>query len=220
MIAPLVRTDQGVTVIGGGAVQGGELRAALAVAPLLVAADSGADQALELGRRPDWVIGDMDSIGEAARRAIPADRLVEVAEQDSTDFAKCLSRIDAAFVIAVGFAGLRLDHTLAALTTMVQDGYPPVILLASNDIVFLSSPRITLPLTTGTRVSLYPMGPARGQSEGLNWPIDGLEFSPGGRVGTSNVATGPVHLRIDGKMLILLPRDCLDVVLQALTEQP
>ncbi|MBK4215126.1 thiamine diphosphokinase [Paracoccus caeni] len=220
MSAPLVRSDQGVTVIGGGAVLAGELRDALTAAPLLVAADSGADQALELGHRPDWVIGDMDSIGDAARRAMPADRVVEVAEQDSTDFAKCLSRIEAPFVIAVGFAGLRLDHTLAALTTMVQDGFPRVILLASNDIVFVAPEELRLPLTAGVRVSLFPMGPARGQSEGLNWPIDGIEFAPGGRVGTSNVATGPVRLRIEGKMLVMLPRDCLDVVLQALTEQP
>ena len=139
-----------------------------------------------------------------------------MAEQDSTDFAKCLGRIDAPLVMAVGFAGLRLDHTLAALTVMVQPGVPRVVMLASDDVIVLCPPRLTLPLMPGTRVSLYPMGPARGSSQGLEWPIDGIDFAPGQRVGTSNRATGLVSLRVQGPMLLMLPRDCLGTVLTAM----
>jgi len=213
---PLLRDARGVTVIGGGAVAAADLAAALAVAPLLVAADGGADRALALGRRPDWVIGDLDSISDAARDVIPGDRLLHVAEQDSTDFAKCLRQIDAPVVMAVGFAGLRLDHTLAALTVMVQPGAPRVVMLAPEDVVLVCPPLLDLPLAPGTRVSLYPMGPARGDSEGLEWPIGGIAFAPEARVGTSNRALGPVRLRIEGPMLLMLPRACLAVVLAAL----
>lgn len=216
MIAPLIIEDRGVTVVGGGAVSARDLALALSIAPVLVAADGGADRALDHGFRPDWVIGDLDSISDRARGLIPSPRLHHVAEQDSTDFAKCLSRIAAPFVAAVGFSGLRLDHTLAALTTMAAVARPPVILLASDDIAFLCPPRLTLPLMPGTRVSLFPMGPSRGSSSGLEWPIEGLEFAPAGRVGTSNRATGVVTLRIEGRMLVLLPRDCLTTVLRAL----
>ena len=163
-----------------------------------------------------WVIGDLDSITSGARRLIPAGRIHHVAEQDSTDFTKCLSRIAAPFVMAVGFAGLRLDHTLSALTTMASTARPFVILLASDDVVFVAPPRLTLPLMPGTRVSLYPMGPARGISTGLEWPIEGIEFAPGGRVGTSNMANGVVTLRIEGKMLLMLPRSTLASVMTAL----
>ncbi|MCT4333561.1 thiamine diphosphokinase [Paracoccus sp. YLB-12] len=216
MIPPLVISDRGVTVIGGGAVGPTELALAMAVAPTLVAADGGADRALALGHAPDWVIGDLDSISPAARRMIPPERVVHIAEQDSTDFTKCLTRIAAPYVIAVGFAGMRLDHTLAALTTMANVARPPVILIASDDIVFLAPPRVTLPLMPGTRVSLYPMGPARGVSTGLEWPIEGIEFAPGARVGTSNMAKGLVTLRIEGKMLLMLPRHALATVMTAL----
>lgn len=216
MIPPLVISDRGVTVVGGGAVGPADLEVALAVAPTLVAADGGADRALSLGHPPDWVIGDLDSISAAARRLIPVERVHHIAEQDSTDFTKCLTRIAAPFVMAVGFSGLRLDHTLAVLTTMSQVQRPPVILLASDDLAFLAPPRMTLPLMPGTRVSLYPMGPARGVSTGLEWPIEGIEFSPGGRVGTSNMASGLVTLRIEGRMLVMLPRDTLATVLTAL----
>lgn len=216
MIPPLVISDRGVTVIGGGTVGPADLEQALSVAPTLVAADGGADRALGLGHPPDWVIGDLDSISAAALRLIPADRVHHVAEQDSTDFAKCLGRIAAPFVIAVGFTGMRLDHSLAALTTMASVARPPVILMGPEDLVFLAPPRMTLPLMPGTRVSLYPMGPARGVSTGLEWPIEGIEFSPGARVGTSNMARGLVTLRIEGKMLVLLPRDTLATVMTAL----
>ncbi|WP_265501688.1 thiamine diphosphokinase [Paracoccus beibuensis] len=217
MTARPVCDSRGVTVIGGGAVGPADLAAALAVAPVLVAADGGADRALALGHPPDWVIGDLDSISGQARRMVPADRVMHVAEQDSTDFVKCLSRIAAPLIMAVGFAGLRLDHTLAALTAIVAPAAPRVIMLATDDVVFACPPRLTLPLMPGTRVSLFPMGPARGVSSGLEWPVEGIEFTPGGRVGTSNRATGLVTLRIEGQMLLMLPRDCLGTVLTALT---
>lgn len=216
MIPPLVISDRGVTIIGGGAVTQADLAASLEVAPVLVAADGGADRALSLGHPPDWVIGDMDSISMGARRLIPAGRIFQVPEQDSTDFAKCLTRIAAPFVMAAGFAGLRLDHTLAVLSTMAQIPRPPVILIAPDDLVFVAPPRVTLPLMPGTRVSLWPMGPARGVSTGLEWPIEGIEFAPGGCVGTSNRATGLVTLRIEGRMLVMLPRDTLGTVMTAL----
>lgn len=216
MIPPLVISDRGVTVVGGGAVAQADLAAALEVAPVLVAADGGADRALSLGHPPDWVIGDLDSISAGARRLIPEERIFQVPEQDSTDFTKCLTRIAAPFVLAVGFAGLRLDHTLAALSIMAQVPRPPVILIASDDLVFVAPPRVTLPLMPGTRVSLWPMGPARGVSTGLEWPIEGIEFAPGGRTGTSNRATGLVTLRIEGRMLIMLPRGTLGTVMTAL----
>lgn len=216
MIAPLVVSDRGVTVIGGGVVTQRDLLTALAMAPTLVAADGGADHALALGRTPDWVIGDLDSITPDARRMIAGDRIHHVAEQDSTDFAKCLSRVAAPFVMAVGFAGLRLDHTLAALTTMAAMARPLVLMLTPEDVVFVAPPRLTLPLMPGMRVSLYPMGPARGVSAGLEWPIEGIEFAPGGRVGTSNRARGVVTLRIEGRMLLMLPRGALATVMTAL----
>ncbi|RJE81187.1 thiamine diphosphokinase [Paracoccus sp. JM45] len=216
MIARPVISNRGVTVIGGGEVSPADLALAMTIAPTLVAADGGADRALSLGRMPDWVMGDLDSISPPARASIPADRLLHIEEQDSTDFVKCLTRIDAPVVMAVGFAGLRLDHTLAALTAMVTAEGPRVIMIAPNDVVFVAPRRITLPLMPGTRVSLYPMGPTRGTSSGLEWPIDDIEFMPGGRVGTSNRATGLVSLHIHGRMLVMLPRACLGTILTAL----
>ncbi len=216
-MTPVLDVAQGVTLIGGGALTAADLHEALALAPVVMAADGGADQALVRGIMPDAVVGDFDSLSDAARRRIAPDRLHHVAEQNSTDFAKCLMRLRAPFVLAVGFSGQRLDHTLAALHVMVRYPRPPVILLAAEDITFLAPPDLRLALPAGARVSLFPMGPVHGISTGLRWPIDGIAFAPDRRVGTSNEALGPVTLALDGPMLVMLPREFLGLALAALT---
>ncbi len=195
-----------VTLIGGAPLPRADLDAALALAPVVAAADSGADRALVHGLVPQAVWGDFDSISDAARAAIPAGNLHPIPEQDSTDFEKCLSRIDAALVVAVGFCGARQDHFLAALSVLARRIGPPCILIAGDDVIALCPPRIALDLPPSTRVSLFPMAAARGTSQGLRWPIDGLDFGPDRRSGTSNAATGPVMLALQGPMLLILPR--------------
>ncbi len=210
--------DSGVTLIGGGAVTAADLEESLALAPRLVAADGGADAAISRGHLPELVIGDFDSISTYAQTRLGPERLLHVSEQDSTDFAKALSRIEAPFVIAIGFAGRRLDHTLAALNVMARHPRQPCIMLAAEDIVFAAPSRLQLDLEEGTRMSLFPMGAVTGRADGLRWPIDDIEFAPAGRVGTSNEALGPVTLEVAGPMMVMLPRECLRIALRALSD--
>ena len=207
---------QPVTLIGGALVPRADLDAALALAPVLAAADGGADAALANGLVPQAVWGDFDSISPQARAAIPTENLHRIAEQDSTDFEKCLSRIDAPLVLAIGFCGARQDHFLAALNTLARGIGPPCILIADQDIVTLCPPRIALDLAPGTRLSLFPMGPASGRATGLRWPIEGLDFAPARRVGTSNAATGPVSIEMRGPTLLILPRAQLGLLARSL----
>ena len=74
------------------------------VAPVLIAADGGADALHEMRLTPEAVIGDMDSLSDmAAWRG--RTRLVHLAEQDSTDFEKCLYATQAPLYVAPGFTG-------------------------------------------------------------------------------------------------------------------
>jgi thiamine pyrophosphokinase len=180
-----------------------------------VAADGGADAAMAAGRMPERVIGDMDSLSDAARAAF-ADRLMLAAEQDSTDFAKALGLSPAPWSLAVGFIGARVDHFLACLSTMAATG-ASAVLLSDEDCICLAPPRLELQVTAGTRVSLWPLARAEGHSRGLHWPIDGLTLEPTGRVGTSNRATGPVTLDVaGGPMAVILPAAALDAMLDGL----
>ncbi len=206
-----------VALIGGAPANETALKFALSLQGRVVAADSGASTALAHGVALDAVIGDFDSIPPQARAAYPADIMHYIAEQDSTDFEKCLTRIDAPLIIAVGFSGARLDHQLAVCNAMVRWPSKPCMLIGEEDVVFLAPPTLALDLAEGTRVSLFPMGAVEGRSDGLNWPIDGLTLTPDGQIGTSNFATGPVGLNVTApKLLVILPASYADDVAQML----
>lgn len=214
-----VQSHKGVTLVGAGHPSVEGIDEALKFAPTLVAADGGADFAIGAGYVPTAVIGDLDSLSEHAKQAIDPSRVLEIAEQETTDFEKCLARIDAPFVLAVGFASGRLDHTLAAMSVLAREIGPRTVLVGEADIAFAAPKRIQLDLEPDTRVSLFPMRQVIGRSEGLVWPIDGIEFAPFGAIGTSNRAMGPVMLEFDHSgMIVILPRRVLDRLLSALVD--
>ena len=218
MNSPIVQSTHGVTLAGGGPFSARDLKLALARAPVPVAADSGADRLLKLGVVPQAVIGDMDSISDQARAEIPLDRQHLVGEQLTTDFDKALRLIEAPLVLALGFAGARLDHGLAAMTTLLARAERRCILIGPQDLAFAAPARLELALTPGEPLSLFPMAPVTGRSEGLEWPIAGLRFAPDGMIGTSNrVAAKRVVLEFDRRgMLVILPRRRLDAAIRAL----
>jgi thiamine pyrophosphokinase len=214
MFHPIVNSTRAVTLLGAGTVNPQDVDEALTIAPCLVAADGGGDRALALGLQPEAVIGDLDSLSAGARMQL-GDRVHRIAEQDSTDFAKCLRAIKAPFVMALGFTGLRLDHTLAAMTDLIRSP-ALVVMLAEREVIIRCPGRIELDLPSGTRVSLFPFGPVAARSTGLRWPLDGIAFAPDSRVGTSNEALGRVEITLEGAALLMLPRESLGAVLQAL----
>ena len=65
------------------------------------------------------------------------------------------------------------------MSALVKFPGKPVVLIGGADLCFLCPRELELELPAGTRVSLYPMGPARGLvSGGLRWPVAGLALSP------------------------------------------
>lgn len=221
-MANSVQFPDAVTLVGGGALEAATLERALARAPRLVAADGGADAALALGQVPDLAVGDFDSISQAARDRLGAERLHHDPDQETTDFDKALAAVPADLVLAVGFAGARLDHTLAAMSTLLRNPGRRVVMDTGADLCLLCPPDLALDLPAGTRVSLFPMAPLRCGSEGLVWATGGLDLSPGGRIGTSNAARGgPVRLMPGAPALLaLLPVAALDGLLAALMRAP
>lgn len=208
MQAEPARSDT-TLVIGAGPIPSAVAAMIKAFDGPVLAADGGAAAAMSLGLSGFDVVGDLDSIDAATRAALDPARVIHDRDQDTTDFQKCLARITTAQVIAAGVLGGRLDHSLAALTAIVTTQNRDIIALGEEDLVFPVRAGLCLDLAPGTRVSLYPMGGVAGRSTGLEWPIDGLVLSPDGRVATSNRATGPVTLDVDGPLLAILPLGAL-----------
>jgi thiamine pyrophosphokinase len=147
------------------------------------------------------VIGDMDSVDDLPRWAREGAVTLRLPEQETTDLEKCLYATEAPFYVGVGFTGLRFDHTLAALHALLRWPAKPVVLLGEADVVLLAPRRWRVAVEPGARVSLFPLRPVRGLgSEGLEWPIAGLDFAAGLRIGTSNRATAAhVAAEFDGE---------------------
>jgi len=213
----IVHDLEPVTLIGGGPCAKGAFMRAVGLAPRLVAADGGAARAMAFGRKPDAVIGDLDSLDRATAAAMDASRIHRIAEQESTDFDKALRNIDAPLVLGVGFRGGRVDHELAAFHTLLRYPARRCVLIGAQDLVFLAPPVFEISLPVASLVSLFPLGVVRGTSEGLQWPIREIEFAPDMRIGTSNAVTGPVRLTFGAaKMLIILPVATLAAVVEQL----
>jgi len=219
---PKYAKSDGVTLVGGGALDRATLERALTRAPHLVAADGGADRALALGRMPELAVGDLDSLSDRARDALGPDRLLRNDDQETTDFDKALAAVQAPMVLAVGFAGARLDHTLAAMGTLARHPDRRVILDTGHDLCLLAPPRLALDLAIGTRVSLFPLAAMSCASTGLRWQTDPLHFDPLGRLGTSNEAAAPRITLTPARpaMLLLLPVETLDALLTGLRAAP
>lgn len=155
----------------------------------VVAADGGANLLLENGIMPDAIIGDMDSFvfSEGSRSELPS-RIIQIDEQNSTDFEKCLYSINAPLFLAFGFAGKRFDHTLATIHAMCK--YHPakkVFLVGPDDFSFIHRGDFTATVSSHQIFSVFPLMPIEfSRSEGLKFPLEKLTMEIGRQIGTSN----------------------------------
>lgn len=213
----IVSIEEPVLLVGGAIGDNPLLKGLLAEFNFAVGVDSGADWLMSVGRVPDALIGDLDSVSMATRTAMPTERVHHIEEQDSTDFDKALRSVSGPLIVGIGFLGGQADHLLAVLNTLVRFQDRAVVLVGEKDVIFHLPPAIYLDLEPGTRVSLFPMREVDGMSTGLHWPIEGLEMAPWGQIGTSNHADGPVHINMHGSgMLLILPVSQRRLVQQAL----
>jgi len=187
----------------------------------VVAADGGANRLRESGVKPAAIIGDLDSLEDHAYWQ-SVSTVHKVAEQDTTDFEKCLYSTEAPLYVAMGFSGKRLDHTLAALHIMLlYCDTKKIVLVTEEDVLVVVRTAFSLNLPVGTRLSVYPLEPVTFlQSSGLQYPLDNLTLAIGAHIGCSNcVVQSPVQIDAadSGGFAVIAPLTALDSVLQSLS---
>ena len=114
--------------------------------------------------------------------------------------------------------GGRVDHAAAVLHGLLRFASKTVLLLAEREVILLAPPRLAVDLPAEAVVSIFPLAPCTGRSEGLLWPIDGLAFAAGQTIGTSNKALGgqvTIDMEAPGGVLFL-PKAALPQIMQAL----
>jgi thiamine pyrophosphokinase len=215
-----------LVIVGGGSLDAELLRELYASGGHLVGADGGADQIVTAGLKPELIVGDFDSL-KAPHEWLGKTRLIQIAEQETTDFEKAIYSTRAPVTVALGMTGKRFDHTLAALDAVTRyAARRKIILVDEEDVAVALTDRFSFEVAPGGRVSIHPLAPVTfWTSEGLKYPLDAVKLAPGVRTGTSNEAlTGPFTIVPEEGMhapfLLILPRDYLMPLIAKLLAEP
>jgi len=192
---------------------------------ILIAADSGFAAMEKAGLRSDWVLGDMDSLGELSRLdALPPERVIRFPrDKDFTDTEIAFSHaVDQGCddIWIIGGGGGRLDHLFGIRSLFERDIFPRRWITGAEDVRCIEAMNkeqrtefgvgsyISEVLEEGAVVSVFPLGdgPWEAKSSGLKWPLDGVKWNRG-FFGLSNVAVNG-GFSIDaklGRFMVILP---------------
>jgi thiamine pyrophosphokinase len=207
---------RGIIFTGGEGPGPEKSRRLAAGAALIAAADSGLAAAEDAGLRPDWILGDMDSLDDPRRlesyppgRVLPYPRAKDYTDTELAFFLLLEKGCDEIWIIGGG--GGRTDHLFAIRALFEREPCPVRWITAGEDMYCLPGPgELALSLRAGALASVFPLGPGpwAAQSGGLKWPLDGLSWNRG-FFGLSNVAeTGEFFIRaLAGKFMVILPKD-------------
>lgn len=165
----------------------------------VIAADGGARHAYVVGRRIDLWVGDGDSIGDAALRALEADGVPirrSPTAKDETDaelaLLAAIERDPRRITILGALGGARFDHALANVWLLAHPGLVGREACLLDDAVrvrLIGPGRAELGGRVGDLVSLLPFaGDATGiTTHGLRYPLRDEPLASGPSRGLSNV---------------------------------
>lgn len=204
-------------IIAGGEVEGQDWQRWVRSGDWIIGADGGAAQALAWGMLPGLVIGDMDSLPEAARSTLQAEgcQFVEHPRaKDETDLELALHyavRAGAQEIVVLGALGGRMDHTMANVLLLTLPSLAGAsIRIAEGDQqaqIARGGETVQLQGSAGDLVSLVPLGgDVRGVStRGLAWSLQGDTLRLGASRGVSNEMTGgEVEIQVGEGLLLIV----------------
>ena len=156
---------------------------------LMAAADSGLDAMKNAGLKPDWVIGDMDSISDPeCLTAYPEHRVLRYpTDKDHTDTELAfflLKKKGCGDIWIIGGGGGRVDHLFGIRSLLERDSCPVRWFLDNADIFCIdagNNAALNLSIEKNALVSVFPLvdGPWKATSRGLKWALDNLEWNRG-----------------------------------------
>lgn len=170
----------------------------------IIAADGGMAHAETLGLTPELWVGDFDSTpDELAERHKGVARHAFPPEKDKTDGEIAIDeamRLGAREIIMVGGLGGQADHALAHLGLILKLGRRRVaafITSGHEEAYPILNGTHHFDMPRGTRFSVIPFTDLAGLDlEGVKWPLNNRSVPLGSSLTVSNVAMGPVTIRL------------------------
>jgi len=207
-------------IVGAGACDTERLRERLSIneGDLCIAADGGLEYLLQVGKVPDFVLGDMDSLeSEEVLSTLCADVCIRrlPVEKDDTDMLAAIEEGLAAgyrqFEL-FGALGGRVDHTLANIQCLLYllnrrargqiIGDDVTLMLIRNECITFTAKQAE----KGRRISVFAFGgDAHGVSErGLKYLLNHVTVKVEFPIGVSNEFTGEAaQIEVENGMLLI-----------------
>jgi thiamine pyrophosphokinase len=190
-------------------------------ASLVIAADGGAAALDRLGRRPDRLVGDLDSadatlVERLAATGVAIERHPADKDESDTELALDAARAAGAteVVLLGALGGDRLDHGLAnlLLLTDAELSGVDIRLVGGGSVVRVLHGGHSLLLRgpVGALVTLLPIGgnAAGVTTDGLRWPLAASELRTGRSRGLSNVVERtPAAVSLEHGTLLVIETD-------------
>lgn len=161
---------------------------------IVVAADSGLLTAMNMEIKADYIVGDMDSIGDKRVLESFPDESIFTYERDKdyTDTEIGLSLLQRKGCVhrcIIGGGAGRLDHLIGILSLFDKTDAPDMWITNSAVVVMIRD-IFRLKGMKGRTISFFPAGCEKStmKSEGLKWPLDALGWKKGD-LGVSNIVT-------------------------------
>lgn len=210
-----------ILLVGAGPAYPDKVSKTLPFVESVVAVDGGLAILRDMDLRPDLVVGDLDSALADDLTWAGQDCVVHTPDQDSTDLQKALAAVSAPVIVGIGFLGARLDHHMAAMTALLQD-LRPTVLIKGEEICFITPRHFEMHMGVGDAVAFYPLKPCRVTTQGVAYPVQDAQMAPDGLISTSNKMThGRLSIDVDDHALMtVVPFHRLGDLLAALQSAP
>lgn len=185
----------------------------LSQAKTIICADSGANEVLRLGFKPDYVVGDLDSLHPQNLEMLKTAKLIRYPrEKDYPDTYYALQKalqLGYQRIALLACLGKRFDHAYAnvMLLTLPEVRNLDVRILEPDQEIFLVKKKMKIKGQKGATLSLLPLSEkVRGiTTQGLYYQVENGTFTQGYPLGVSNVLIEDVfEISLESGLLLAL----------------
>lgn len=210
---------KGIIIAGGNCISSEKLKELIPYYDILVAADSGFNHLSAIGKYPDYLVGDFDSIDMSSLTEIDAGITKVIRhpiEKDKTDTELAIDvlyelKVDE--ITILGGTGSRLDHTLSNifnLRYMYELGINGTIMDENNSVTYMRGYSVVSIKEADTYISILPITTdgAEISLKGFHYPLDHECLNLGSSLGISNYLEKNEGTVICHKGEVLLIKAC------------
>lgn len=174
-----------ISIIGNGEMPGPDLREIILHSKLIIAADGGANHCRTMNIKPDYIIGDLDSISSLTKQEFVDVKTIHLAEQQTSDLEKALAFAQKFYPNLLQFFaifGNRSDHTIYNMKKFTELELKQEIRVFDNFGFWqiLSAGQHSFNGKKGERISFFSPGKIRDLSiRGFQFPLKAGDYDEG-----------------------------------------